>query len=189
MTNDVKPISRQNDLVVQELASEILIYDLRADRAVCLNETSALVYNLCDGTKTPAEIRGSIEQKLKSNVPEELIWLALYQLKKEDLLANGKEIVPKFNGMSRRRVIKKIGLACAVALPLITGLVAPTAAQAQSTCTTSNDCPSPSTLCQIATCVYGNCGFENIPARICVDVGVSCDGAGVEIFDSACITS
>jgi len=58
--------------------------------------------------------------------------LALDQLKKENLIENKDEIVADFNGMSRREVIRKVGLASVVALPLISSLVAPMAVSAQS---------------------------------------------------------
>jgi hypothetical protein len=43
-----KPISRQSNVVVQEIEGEVLIYDLKVNQAYCLNQTSALVFQLCD---------------------------------------------------------------------------------------------------------------------------------------------
>jgi hypothetical protein len=43
------PISRQNNIVTQEVESELLIYDLVENKAFCLNETSAFVWQNCDG--------------------------------------------------------------------------------------------------------------------------------------------
>ncbi|HZH35571.1 MAG TPA: hypothetical protein VEX64_12070 [Pyrinomonadaceae bacterium] len=37
------PKARENDLVVQELKDEVLIYDLKINKAYCLNETSAAI--------------------------------------------------------------------------------------------------------------------------------------------------
>jgi hypothetical protein len=42
MQSNINPKSRQNDLVVQELEGEVLIYDLSINKAYCLNPTSAL---------------------------------------------------------------------------------------------------------------------------------------------------
>ena len=50
------PKGRHNDLVVQDSENEVLIYDLKLNKAYCLNETSALIWRLCDGTKSVAEI-------------------------------------------------------------------------------------------------------------------------------------
>jgi hypothetical protein len=126
------PASRKEDIVVQKLEDEVLIYDLKENRAFCLNETSALVWQMCDGNKSVTEISQAISQKLKSPATEDFVWLAIDQLKKENLIANSEEIVPDFNGLSRREVIKKVGLGTMIALPLISSLVAPTASQAAS---------------------------------------------------------
>jgi hypothetical protein len=45
MPDIFKPISRQQNIVVQDLGSEVLIYDLTINKAFCLNETSALSIN------------------------------------------------------------------------------------------------------------------------------------------------
>ncbi len=132
MPFDKIPVARKQDIIVQELKGEVLVYDLKIDKAFCLNETSALVWQLCDGESSVAEISRTVGKKLNSPANEDLVWLALDQLKKENLLANSEEVVANFDGMSRREVIKKVGLATMIALPIISSLVAPTAAQAQS---------------------------------------------------------
>jgi hypothetical protein len=75
------PTSRQSDIVVQELKGEILIYDLKINKAFCLNETSALVYGLCDGNNSVKDISNQLSKKLKQPVTEDLVWLALDQMK------------------------------------------------------------------------------------------------------------
>src|SRR3712207_613829 len=94
------PRSRQKDVVVQELLGEVLIYDLKIDKAFCLNETSAMVWLECDGTKSVAEISSAVSRKLNSPVNEAFVWLALDQLKKENLIDNPEEIVSGFEGLS-----------------------------------------------------------------------------------------
>ena len=106
-----KPISRKTNIAVQELESEILIYDFKINKAFCLNQTSALVYNLADGTKTIAKISDSINIKLKTNASEDFVWLALDELKRNNLLENAADITDRFAGLSRREVVKKVGLA------------------------------------------------------------------------------
>jgi hypothetical protein len=113
-------------------------------------------------------------------VPEEVVWLALDQLKKENLLENGGEIPTKFSGMSRREVIRKVGLATAIALPVIAGLVAPTAAQAQSIipCIYDSECPPTGSPCVIAVCIYSVCATQPAPYGTPANGGLCCDGAG-----------
>src|SRR3982750_1614851 len=115
-----KPLSRKNDLVIQEHDGEILIYDLTDNRALCLNETSARVWRACDGTNSVEDI-----SRLVGN--EDLVWLALAELKKEKLVDHGPAMPEKFGGMSRRQVIRKIGVGSMIALPVIASLVAPMA--------------------------------------------------------------
>ncbi|NJM54458.1 MAG: PqqD family peptide modification chaperone [Blastocatellia bacterium] len=68
MPNTPKPVSRQANIVVQDLESEVSIYDLSINKALCLNETSALVFQLCDGTNSVAEISNLMSVKLKTLV-------------------------------------------------------------------------------------------------------------------------
>src|SRR3954463_7232913 len=139
-----KPVSRKDEIVVQEIDGEALIYDLRDNRALCLNETSAMVWRACDGTKSVDDIG-----KIVSD--EDVVWLALEQLKSERLIDSAPTVSSKFNGMGRREVIKKIGLGAMVALPVVASLVAPTGVQAAS-CTPGGAC----------TCQGPNGGTGNV---------------------------
>lgn len=122
-----RPVSRTDDLVVQELNNEVLIYDLRENKAFCLNETSALIWRSCDGNHTVDEIGKQLGS-------EDLAWLALSDLKKQKLVDHNIGTPAKFEGMSRREVVKALGVSSMLAIPVIAGLVAPTAAQTASQC-------------------------------------------------------
>lgn len=131
-----KPLGRKKELVTQETDGEVMVYDLNTNKAVCLNETSALVWQLCDGARTVGEISEGLSKKLASPANEDLVWLAIDQLKKENLIVNSEELeTNSFDGMSRREVIKKVGLGTMIALPFVAGIIAPKAIQAASTCT------------------------------------------------------
>lgn len=141
--NDSKPISRKSDIVIQEYGAEILIYDLKIHKAFSLNETSALVWRACDGNKTVSEISGQISRQLNSPVSEDFVWLALEQLKKDNLLENAAEVSADFDGLSRREVIRRVGFATLVALPLVSSLIAPMAIHAVSgVCGGTCQCPN-----------------------------------------------
>ena len=160
------PMARKTDILMQDSKGEILLYDLCANQAFCLNETSSLVWQLCDGTKSVSEISRELSKKLNLPIPEELVWLALDQLKKEHLLENDMEIAFHTNGWSRREVIKKVGLGTMATLPLITFLVAPTATQAASCISGGDSFPAPDAptcFSQAATlCCSGGANFANI---------------------------
>jgi Coenzyme PQQ synthesis protein D (PqqD) len=149
------PVSRKKNLVVQEFNGEVLIYDLRVNKAFCLNETSALVWQACDGTNSVSEIG----RKLGN---DEIVWLALNELKKKRLIEDFGTSPSRFDGLSRREIIKKIGLGSMIALPMVSSLVAPTAAHAQSVCAPGMACTCDTTgtnggTCASATCVTPGC--------------------------------
>ena len=43
------PLARKDALIVSELEDEVLVYDLKRDKAHCLNSTAASVWKRCDG--------------------------------------------------------------------------------------------------------------------------------------------
>ena len=146
MKNNLK--SRDRDLVVQELENETLIYDLTTNKAYCLNETAAFVWKSLDGETDVKRIADNLAGKAKCAVNEEIVWLAIEQLKKDNLIANADELPNRFEGMNRREVVKRIGLATMIALPVVSTIVAPMSANAASLrancadCTTNADCAS-----------------------------------------------
>jgi hypothetical protein len=111
-----------------------LIYDLTINKAFCLNPTSAIIWNLCDGNNYVSDITNQVSKQLKQPVTDDLVYLALDQFKTDNLLSDNEEIKIEFSGLSRREVIRKVGFASMIALPVISSLVAPTAAMATSTC-------------------------------------------------------
>jgi hypothetical protein len=157
--------ARKNDLVVQETGDELLVYDLKTDKAICLNKTSALVWQNCDGTKSVKDIAAILEKTLGNSINDELVWFAIDQLNKENLLEDNTDFSNKFAGLSRREVIKRVGITSAIALPLVSSLVAPMAVHAQSFCVDDgmgmfpNGCPcmNPSD-CTGGSCMSGICG-------------------------------
>ena len=173
-----KPVSRSNNIIVQEFADEVLIYDLAANKAFCLNQTSAMIWHECDGKQSVTDISRDLSRKLKTNFSEEMVWLAVSQFKSDGLLRNSDEFITPFDGLSRREVVKKVGFASMIALPMIASVVAPNAVQAQSavcSCgsTTANSRPpgcgcSADNQCCSGVC-FLNATCQNLPA-----VGASC---------------
>lgn len=111
-----------------------MIYDLKSDKAFCLNQTAAHVWRTSDGERTVTEIADGISDESGAKASDEVVWLALDQLKQNNLLSNENEIRGPFANLSRREVIRKIGLSTAVALPMVLALVAPKSIVAQTTC-------------------------------------------------------
>lgn len=166
---------------MQQLGTETLVYDLTTHKMYNLNETSAKVFNNCDG-KTSFD-----ELKSKYKFTDDLIYLALDELKRNNLIEN--DYPSPFAGMNRREVIRRVGVASLVALPAISFLVAPMATNAQSCVNTgivgtiadplcSFDNSSASTACNArygAVCCSGTSefiGYSDPPPAPCE---IQCD--------------
>jgi len=157
MNNSQVPVARKEGLVIQEMPEEVLVYDLDTNKAHCLNQTAAFVWKSCDGRNSVADITKLVGNDSGTAIPEDLVWLAIDQLSKKNLLANN--LKADFKGSTRREVIKKIGLAAVIALPLVASLTAPTSVLASNSCTcvAVTDCrlksPCPANECSSTTCV------------------------------------
>lgn len=140
MKSSQVPVARKEGLVIQETSEEVLVYDLTSNKAHCLNQTAAFVWKSCDGNNSIQEITKLLENENGAVIHEDLIWLAIDQLNEKNLLE--KELTTSFAGRSRREVIKKIGLAAVVALPIVASITAPTSALASTSCACVNpgDC-------------------------------------------------
>lgn len=150
------PVSRKAQIVVQELEDEVLIYDLNSNKALHLNQTSAMVWQLCNGKNTAARISHLISVKLKTLISEDTVWLAINDLKRNNLLENGAELNDHFAGMTRREAVKKVGLASMVMLPVVSSIVVPSAAMAQSTLLGFNMACTSSAQCASMNCTTGS---------------------------------
>jgi hypothetical protein len=128
----VLPLARTDQLVVQELPDEVLVYDLERHKAHCLNKTSARVWERCDGRTTVAEMTRRLGRELAAPVDDDVVWLALAQLRRFHLLEEGSRGV-EVRKVSRRDLVRKY-LPAALAVPLILSVPAPTPAQTLSRC-------------------------------------------------------
>jgi hypothetical protein len=117
------PKARSKDLVVQNILSETLIYDLANHQAHCLNETAAFIWRNCSGDASVDNLVRLAESEFGGPVHVDVITLALTQFNDHKLLI---EDVPVGRPLlNRRQAIKKIGLASAIALPVIASLATP----------------------------------------------------------------
>lgn len=127
MNISLKADSRTKDIIVQNLEDEVLIYDLRSNEALSLNETAARVWQSLDGKKTVAEIAFEID------LSPEMILFSIDELQKKNLLEEKIETGLAKDKISRRKMLIKTAGA-SIALPIIVGVIAPSAAHAQSGC-------------------------------------------------------
>jgi hypothetical protein len=145
------PTARKDGLVVEELPDEVLIYDVNRHKAHCLNQTAAIVWKHCNGRTTIPEMTEILQKDSEVPVNDDVTWLALEQLEKVHLLLEPVARPARTKGVSRRDAMRKIGFAAAVALPLVTSIVAPTPAQAATCLPPGSPCGSGAECCS-GTC-------------------------------------
>lgn len=143
-----RPLARQASLIVKEVDGETLIYDKQTDKAHCLNPTAAQVWKYCDGDTTIEEMAQRLGAQNHAAVDSTVVWLALDQLEKFDLLEQSIDKPHAFlSGVSRRQAIRAMGVA-AIVLPTITSIIVPTASAQGSLfglgdcCNNPNQCAS-----------------------------------------------
>jgi hypothetical protein len=158
----VKPAKRTEWLVVTELLDEVLVYDLELHRVHCLNQAAAIVFKHCDGTRSVEELAVLLEREMGAPADPDCVWLALYRLGKARLLRQHVKRPPEAGRLSRRELVRRVGIAAL--LPVVTSVVAPTPAQAAATCVT--DCMGQPFGTPCSSTAPANC--------LC-----TCNGAGV----------
>ena len=156
--------ARRADLVLQELADEVLVYDLKTHEAHCLNKTAAFVWQHCDGETSVSELAALMEKEWGQPVIEDVIRLALKQLSRAGLLQRQLDATDNASRVSRRTVLRRLGTAAAM-IPVVMSIVAPTASAGASV-------PPACLSCIKKITGASDCG-------ICVDVQGACfDNAG-----------
>ena len=135
------PRARKEDLVVEELPDETLVYDLKRHKAHCLNRSATVVWRHCDGRTTLSEMATILEEELELPQDEDIVRLALERLRKAKLLEGGMNIPQEPTGPSRRELVRKLAVlgGLAIVLPVVTSLTSPVAAL-QATSTTNQAC-------------------------------------------------
>lgn len=126
------PLRRTENVTVQHVGEETLLYDERTHQAFCLNLTTALVWKSCDGTRTPTALAALLFPGADSLTGEAVVRFALSRLSKDHLVEG--YVDAGLAGVSRRAMLVKGGASLALMLPAIAMIAAPKAAQAYSGC-------------------------------------------------------
>lgn len=152
------PRARQRQLIAKELDGELIVYDRESDRVHCLNSTAAFVWSHCDGRTSVATMAQLLEDEVKVPVDQEIVLYALEQLNKSKLL-DGSDAAIANQGLSRRAIMR-LGVATALTVPLISSIVAPTAAQAASCLPSGAGCAFDSACCSNSCVDNGRGTFQ-----------------------------
>lgn len=121
---------KRDDLCLQVLDDELLVYDPKDDRVHALAAPAALVLELCDGMTLLADVDRKLSEKLQLEEPATMRDHVLSELARAQLLEDAH---PKIMGarLARRALLKSLGTA-ALLVPTVTSITAPAAAQAGS---------------------------------------------------------
>ncbi|HEX7140820.1 MAG TPA: PqqD family protein [Vicinamibacterales bacterium] len=124
---------RRSELLVVHMADETLVYDKRNDRSHCLNRVAAAVWEHCDGRATAEDIAALLSDQFGIPSKVDVVHLAIRDLDRAGLL-DPRVDRQEVRGVSRRELGRRLARAVgvAVALPLISSIVAPTPAMAAS---------------------------------------------------------
>jgi hypothetical protein len=140
-TRALMPRARQDELVVEELQDETLVYDLKSHKARCLNRTAALVWRRCDGRTSVADVAALLQKELEIPADEAVVWMALDRLGRAHLLSEPVALPADKTQYSRREMLRTLRRVAGISLllPVIDSIVAPLAAM-QASSITKNDC-------------------------------------------------
>ena len=157
----MNPARREQGLVVTEVMGEVLVYDLERHRAHCLNAAAAVVFRHCDGTRTVAQLATLLAREMGVAADADHVRVALRALDRVHLLRHAGSPAPTAGRLTRRELVRRLGVAAA--LPIVTSVLAPTPAEAAATCVT--DCTGQPFGTPCSSTAPANC--------LC-----TCDGAG-----------
>jgi Coenzyme PQQ synthesis protein D (PqqD) len=134
-----KPLARTEGLLVERIADQTVVYDTESKNAHSFSPLAAAVFDQCDGDTPIDELTQAASERLGEPVDKPKVLAALAQLEERDLLVTHGR-----GGLSRRDLFRRSAVAggAAMALPLVTTIVVPTPAAAQTrTCGTILCCP------------------------------------------------
>jgi len=142
------PKALSNNLLVEEVAGELLVFDTRSNRAHCLNASAAAIWQHCDGTRSATSLASHLFPKLPAADGERLVTIGVERLRRRHLLEDD----PSRAGvdLSKRELLKKVAIiatAAGIAAPLVSTVLAPSSAYALSCIPTGLMCTAPLQCC------------------------------------------
>lgn len=120
------PKARHNDLLVEKVGDETIIYDGERQLAHSLNRSASIVWQNSDGEHSVPQLAQLVGTELGIEPNDSIVEYALDKLADAKLLDTTQ--------VSRRDVVRRMTLAgaAALALPVVLSVVAPTEAMAAS---------------------------------------------------------
>ena len=124
--------ARQVDgLLIERTAGELLVLKQSTYEAHALNETAALVFDLCDGATSRATMATEVARRTGLPTDESIVDLALTELVDAGLIVMDETGRP---GLTRRSLIRRLALpvAAVAMLPVVETILVPPISSGQS---------------------------------------------------------
>jgi hypothetical protein len=125
----MKPLARNEQITVEQVRGETLVYDLRNRKAHCLNAAVSAVWRACDGQTSIQGIAEHVRRELDRPLDEAFVETALAELSRAGLLETGPEEAGRVRSHLTRR---QVSAGAAILLPLIATIAVPKPAAAAS---------------------------------------------------------
>jgi hypothetical protein len=127
MTSSYRPRTiKLEQISLQVIGEETLLYDTLHHQAWCLNRSSACIWHLCDGQRDVQQIAAAGSKELNAQVTEDIVVLALAELREKNLL-EPETATALPDSVTRREMLSRAGLAAAAILPVVASILAPPA--------------------------------------------------------------
>lgn len=174
----VVPAARSEGLLVERVGDETVIYDAETKQAHCLKSLAAAVFDCCDGSTSVAQAATTASGRLGTSVSEDDVTEALRQLEQLRLVEVPLVVLQSVDGgdgVSRREVLRRIGLAgvAATGATMITSIAVPGLALAASGVPTGCSGCNKNSDCTSGHCCQSNAG-KSCNQNCCVGSNNSC---------------
>jgi len=149
--DDARPVARTEDVIVEGLDDDVIIYDTENNQAHALNPLAARIWKHCDGEHTVADLAGLFA----AETPYDAVVNCLSHLYRLNLLNPGSLGMVDGKVLSRRQLLRKVAIgaaAAAIAVPMVTSIVAPRADAAASCQALNASCSASKPCCAGCTC-------------------------------------
>jgi hypothetical protein len=163
----MRPVARRSGLLIRDLPGEVLVYDTESHRAHCLNRLAGEVFRHADGTRTVADLAALVGEH---GGGEQVVLGALANLVDAGLIEETD--AKTTGGLTRREVVRRVGIGAAVLLPAVVSVLAPTPAEAAVTCVC--DCTGKSSNTPCTTSFQPVCSDTCDGLGNCNDGGPNC---------------
>ena len=147
---------KQRKLITRRIDDELLVFDEETSTAYCLNGIAGEMWRACERESSLREVTEVLRPRWP-DIEEDVVAASLSKLAAAGLLE--ETTVQEKISTARRELIRKLGFAAAVALPIVvTSVLVPPAYAAVSCCHLLAQCgPGKPACCSGLHCALGLC--------------------------------